>query len=460
MGILPTTYRFTFLRSILIGCCLLMGFLAVGQTTRILFVLDASGSMTGDWNGEQKMVTAKNILKEAIDSLSQAHENVEIGLRVFGHQSPREAYNCKDSRLEVKFGRNNAAEIKMALSRLTPQGHTPIAYSLYQALGDFPSDPGARNVIILITDGLETCEGDPCALAPLLQQNNITLRPFIIGLGMGQESANYFDCVGIYYDAANSREYQRVLDIIISQATHATTAQINLLGPGGIPNETNIPVSLYDAYTNEIEEAYIHAIPQFAHADTLYLTPVIPYDMVVHTTPPVTVDSQLLIPGKHNILAASVPQGTLTLKIDGYSRLPEGHAIIRKSGQLDIVDVQQLNTRNRLLADVYNIEILTLPRIVHKEIAIKANEELVINVPEAGQLQLNVAREGIASIYTLENGQMNRIFEYKNISGSVTLSLLPGQYWVVYRQYPFKRAELTKAKPFTIYSRSTTPITF
>ena len=119
--------------------------------------------------------------------------------------------NCKDTKLEVPFAKKNSANIKLALNRINPQGQTPITYALEQSLNDFPKDSNAYNSIILITDGIETCGGNPCDLAELFQQKKIALKPFIVGLGITDSLKKFFNCLGTYYDVADENEFGGVL---------------------------------------------------------------------------------------------------------------------------------------------------------------------------------------------------------------------------------------------------------
>ena len=134
--------------------------------TRILFLLDASGSMQEQWlrPNQSRWTVAKSILTKLVDSLRQKTK-LELGLRVYGHQSPQEQKNCKDTRLEVPFKAKNHSLIIDKLEEIRPRGVTPITYSLEQAAGDFPSGPGYRNIVILVTDGIESCGGDVCAMS-------------------------------------------------------------------------------------------------------------------------------------------------------------------------------------------------------------------------------------------------------------------------------------------------------
>ena len=111
----------------------------IKQKTRILFVFDASQSMLGSWDKEQKMKVATRLMSNLMDSLKSV-ENLEVALRVYGHQFSVAAgdRSCEDTKLEVPFSPNNYDKIKSKLSSLYPQGTTPIAYSLEQTKNDFP----------------------------------------------------------------------------------------------------------------------------------------------------------------------------------------------------------------------------------------------------------------------------------------------------------------------------------
>jgi Ca-activated chloride channel family protein len=126
--------------------------------TRILLIFDASGSMVARYEKEDRMTVAKRMFEKMVDSLS-TFDDVELALRVFGHQSDLSKRDCEDTKLEVPFALNNAEFIKKKVRTLSPRGYTPIAKSLLAAAEDFP-EPGkekVRNLIILITDGTEEC---------------------------------------------------------------------------------------------------------------------------------------------------------------------------------------------------------------------------------------------------------------------------------------------------------------
>lgn len=428
--------------------------------TRILFVLDGSGSMAGQWGGKSKFAIARELLFHSIDSLERNSENVEFGLRIFGHQSHKDLKDCEDSKLEVDFGSSNAGKIKDVLKNVSNRGHTPIAYSLFQAANDFPPSKTSRNIIILITDGIETCEGDPCAVTGILQKKRIFLRPFIIGLGMGEDGSQYFDCVGDYYDAGNTTTFRNALNIVISQAMNATTAQINLIDAYGNPTETDLEITLYDAFSGVPRYQFVHAIGYYNAIDTLYLNPAGKYNMVVHSIPPVERKNIELTPGKHNIIACDVPQGSLVLKIDGNLSFSDIPCLVRKAGDSEILHVMQMNTRSNLLIGQYDLELLTLPRQYISNVQIDQSKETEIVIPTTGSLNIITSRPGIASIYELNEGTVNMIYENENLVDKDRVKLQPGEYMIVYRQDIYKSAELTQTKLFNIVPKGVYNVSF
>ena len=216
--------------------------------TRILFVLDGSGSMYAKMGNDNRITVAKRLLTRLVDSL-QGQTDLELALRIYGHQSQKTERNCKDTKLEVPFGPRNHQSIKDKIRDLRPKGTTLIAYSLQEAAYDFPKSTGVRNIIILITDGLEECDGDPCAVSLALQKQGVVLRPFVIGLGLNSEFRTQFECVGRYFEAETENDFENVLNVVISQAINNTSAQINLMDSYGRPTETGVNMTFTDSKT-------------------------------------------------------------------------------------------------------------------------------------------------------------------------------------------------------------------
>src|SRR5690554_5339093 len=255
------------------------------ELTRILFILDASNSMNKKWGQESRFITAKRILSNSVDSL-RGIPNLEIALRVYGHQSPITAtyQDCSDTKLEVPFGTNNHQAILNKIKTIRAKGTTPIARSLEQAADDFP-DRKARNIIILITDGIEACDDEPCVIADKLRAKGITISPFVIGLGMDMSYLSHFDCYGNYKSAEDPLAFEAVLKNVVNKALVNTTVQININDIHKKPSETNVTMFLYKAGTNEVAYTYTNTLNHLDLPDTLILDPSIKYDLYVNTLP-------------------------------------------------------------------------------------------------------------------------------------------------------------------------------
>ncbi len=189
---------------LLVGIFLSFNILGINNKnprTRILLIFDASKSMSGKWQSGTKMDVAKKLLFEFLDSLRN-DTSIEMGLRLYGHQSKFPPQDCNDTKLEIPISKNSIYNIKKKLKSIEPSGTTPLARSLMESINDFGVvDDKSKNVIIIITDGIEECGGDPCAVSYELQKKGIFLKPFIVGIG--EDMKNKFDCVGEYFDASN-----------------------------------------------------------------------------------------------------------------------------------------------------------------------------------------------------------------------------------------------------------------
>ena len=174
-----------------------------------------------------------------------------------------------------------------------------------------------------------------------------------------------------YFDAADENTFKNVLGVVISQALDNTTAQINLLDIHGKPTETDVPVLLYNHTSRKIKENIIHTLNYKGLPDTLVLDPLIVYDMVVHTIPPVRVDSIAIHTGAHTHIGASTPQGELILKAS--PRIAKSIACIIKPQNQETILRSRLWDLQSYLSCTYDLEILTLPRIIQKGIHIKAS---------------------------------------------------------------------------------------
>lgn len=431
------------------------------QKTRILFVLDCSQSMYGLWGNEQKMIVAKRLLTKAVDSLRNVG-NLELALRLYGHQSPLAAgqRDCKDTKLEVAFAAKNHNQIIEKIKSIIPKGTTPIAYSLEKSANDFPPCTNCRNIIILITDGIEECDGDPCAISLALQRNGVVLKPFVIGMSLSVEVADAFKCVGNFYNTETSVAFQNALNVVISQAMNNTTVQVNLLDIHGNPSETDVNMTFYDSYSKQIRYNFIHTINHKGNPDTIPIDPLGTYKLVVHTIPQVTKDNITIVPGKHNIIGLDAPQGSILLKINGINEYPNLKAIVRKKGDMQTLAVHDIDFTQKYIVGEYDLEILTLPRTFVKTVPVSQSHTTKVEIPAPGMVTVYSNNKGYGSIYVEENNELKWVCNLNEYSTRETIVLQPGQYRAVYRSANSKQVIYSKEIPFVIKSGSSSIVKF
>ncbi|MCC9165749.1 vWA domain-containing protein [Pontibacter harenae] len=426
--------------------------------TRILFLLDASGSMLAKWEDSDRMQIAKKMLANLADSLN-GYDNLEIALRVYGHQFGRESNNCKDTKLEVPFAAKNAGAIKKKLQQIIPRGNTPITYSLQQTAGDFPVDPDARNVVMLITDGLDSCGGDPCETSLALQKKGIFLRPFIIGIGIAKEYENQLSCIGQYFDATNVETFEHVLSDIVNLALAPTTVSVALENMKGQATVSNVNMTFLNSLTGKAEYNFVHYLDAQGKPDQLNIDALVSYNLVINTTPPVIKKDVTFEPGKHNVIRVFAPQGELFLSHGSTSPYGQLATIVRLAGSDQTLCVQRFGERQKYLVGKYDLELLTLPRIVMKGVDIIDGQTSTIKYPAPGQLNVSSQLQGYGSLYLLhEDGAQEWIYNLPEQNSRVVLAMQPGKYRIVYRLKSALGSEFTDVQDFTISSSTTTTV--
>ena len=433
---------------------LMVSFSAVAQkkqepVNRILFIFDASQSMLGRWQSGRKIDIAKDLLSNMVDSLRNI-ENLEIGLRVYGHKSNFPPQDCEDTHLEVNFLKAKDAVdiIKKKLAVIKSRGTTPIARSLEEGAKDFPDDDG-RNIVILITDGKEECGMDPCAVSRLYQKQGIILKPFVIGVGLDNSSKESFDCVGRFFDASREEDFTNILNIVISHVIDNTTAQVNLLDENDEPTETNVNITFYNEFTGMAKYNFVHTMNAYGHPDTMVIDPVLSYKVVAHTIPPVSIENIILTPGKHTIIPLKTPQGKFEIKMNSQINY---QFIVRPAGVNTTLNIQSINEVEEYLIGKYDIELLTLPRQKFYNVEISPIEATVFSIPTPGLANIVLPSKGYGGLYKQNGDQLEQIYHFKGDKTDYKLTLLPGKYKVVFRSIGAQAYIYTIEKSFTIQS--------
>ncbi len=416
-----------------------------------MFVFDASKSMINNYQGQSRIDGAKQLFYRFIDSLSKL-ANYSFALRMYGHTVKYPPGDCKDSKLIVPFNaKNGVAIIKQKVSEAKPTGITPIEHSLTQSANDFP-DNKATNIIILITDGIEECGGDPCAARKKLMEKGIIFKPFIIGIGLTPEQIKTFECVGNYYDIEDKQTFSNITEIIKKQKLAKTTAQVNLLDTKQKPTETDVNMTFYDTERNTYLYNFIHTLNKNGNPDTLYIDDYPTYRVVAHTIPQTQSETVKLQVGKHTTIPINAPQGSMVIQRPNgvYNFNEKVKYIVRHAGQMQTLHVQAINTWEKYIVGNYDIEVLTLPRIYLSNVKIEQSKHREIVIPNAGMLQVKSIEAGDGCILLVkEDKKLERIANL-SAANQQTFYLQPGNYVIEWRSKSLKGSIYTIEKKFTM----------
>ncbi len=174
-----------------IFCCLQFTEPGISQKTgsaSVVFVLDCSGSMWQKISNETKISIAKRVLTELATKLPS---NTKTGLIAYGHNSKSD---CKDIETLLKLDAIHKDEFIAKLNKLDPKGKTPIAKSLEHALNEIQNESTNSN-IVLISDGLETCEGNACDLIANARKQGKKITVHVIGFGIEESNLAALECI-------------------------------------------------------------------------------------------------------------------------------------------------------------------------------------------------------------------------------------------------------------------------
>jgi Ca-activated chloride channel family protein len=415
--------------------------------------------MNSDWgNGQSRIEAAKEILIKCVDSLAGT-ANLEIALRVYGHQSPITStyQDCNDTKLEVPFAKNNSINVRNKIKTIVAKGTTPIARSLEASAGDFP-DMNSKNIIILITDGIEACDNDPCVIAKKLKDKEINVTPFVIGLGLDLSYLEKFKCIGSYSEAETKDAFKNALSTIVNKSIINTTAQININDIQKNPKETDVTMFLYEAGTNKLKYTFTHTINRYGNPDTLVIDPNLKYDLIVNTIPRIEKKNISLVKNTHNTISIDGPQGYIKIRTTNATKDYPILARIMIDGTSFTINTQQINKIDKYIVGKYDIEILTLPRI-YQTANVEQNSVTNVDILAPGQFAYKASTSVVAQLFILnDQGKWDWIYNLDSNLSWGDVYLQPGNYRLVYRQKNLKSTAYTFEKDFRIYSNKTTTI--
>ncbi len=427
------------------------------EKTRLLLIMDCSNSMWDHWQSNSKIKVTQQVLLSFLDSISRQHD-VDVALRVFGHLN-KEQFG---TRLEVPFGSDNIYQLQSKIKTLVPQGGCTAAAALTDALSDFPATGSSRNLILIITDGMDDCDAEICDVARQVQLSGVVVQTFVLSIG-GNLSA-HASCAGSVFPVVNEEEFSKTLYDIFRLSGHKAKVVLNMVDATGNLYETEHPVAFYDHRTGVIRHSTIYSVDQKLKPDTLLMDPLVTYDMAVFTHPPLRREAMQFSIDRPNNIDITVSEGTLKVQYVGQRPQWQQTAvdvIVRRAGSGERVAAQEVGETGQYLAGRYDVEVQTLPVTTLRGVEVRGNAATELSVPMPGMLVLSKPK-GITTgaIFRLRDGQVEFATDLNPSTAGERLLLQPGQYELVLHPQNTTKYDKVQTRRFVIESSQTTKIQF
>jgi len=205
-----------------VAAALSLGLAGTAQAAdeNVMVVFDGSNSMWGQIDGTAKIEIARGVMENLLGDWT---EDRKVGLMAYGH---RQRGDCNDIETLVAPGADTRAAILDRINAITPTGKTPLTDAIERAATEL-SYTDTPATVVLISDGLESCERDPCALADTLESRGVAFTAHVVGFGLGaDQDSGSLSCIaertgGQYIQAANADELGRALGAISSAVAAA-----------------------------------------------------------------------------------------------------------------------------------------------------------------------------------------------------------------------------------------------
>jgi len=182
--------------------------------------------MWGQIEGENKITIAKSVLKGLVVGLP---DGAEVGLIAYGH---RQKGDCKDIETIVEIGPVDKAALNERIEALNPKGKTPITDSVLKAFESVRATEDAVTVI-LVSDGIETCGGDPCRAVREAKEAGINFIMHVVGFDVGDVDVSQLECAaqaggGLYLSAKNASELTEALETAVDMPADLPTGKLSV----------------------------------------------------------------------------------------------------------------------------------------------------------------------------------------------------------------------------------------
>ncbi|MBN2061715.1 MAG: VWA domain-containing protein [Deltaproteobacteria bacterium] len=228
---------------------LLLSFITIPVTghaagkTNLMLIFDTSGSMWGQIDGKAKITIAKEAMDLIVNDLP---DDINIGLVAYGH---RRKGDCDDVEILIPLGPLDSETFLAKVNSLNPKGKTPMVRSIRKT-ADAIKHLEDETTILLVSDGEETCDPDPCGFVAGLERLGIKFVLHVVGFDVGGQTEAQLKCMareggGEYFPAKDADKLKNALDMVIKK-TVAKNLVIEAFA------ENNTPVS---AWVNVMDQS-------------------------------------------------------------------------------------------------------------------------------------------------------------------------------------------------------------
>lgn len=430
----------------------------VPDRTRVLLILDCSNSMWDRWQSNAKIKVVQQVLLHFMDSVAN-QSDVEVALRVFGHLN-KDQFGTK---LEVPFGPDNNAKIQSKIKTLVPQGGCTVATALTDALHDFPRTGTSRNIILIITDGMDDCDAAICNVARQVQLSGVVVQTFILGIGDAGNFGHSMDCAGRFSHVPDEEQMDEKLYEVFRLSDQMAQVVLEVRDSQDQLQETEIPVAFYDGQTHVVKHATIYSMGAQGVADTLELDPLVSYDITLFTRPVITLKNRQFVAGEVNKIGVKADMGSLRVRRSEKRvswTLPNYQVLVRKAGSSEILATQMLGDELQYREGSYDLEVLSMPHLRLEGVEVQAQSKTDLEIPMPGILLLakpKVVSSG--SIFAMEEGRLHWVCDLNPNAISERIVLLPGEYMLVIHPEGAADYQKVQNKRFSIESAQQTSVT-
>lgn len=436
----------------------------VAEKTRVLIILDCSHSMWDRWQSDAKIKVTQQVLLKFMDSVAN-QQGIEVALRVFGHLNK----NSYGTRLEVPFEKGNNYKIQSKIKTLVPNGACTAATALSSSLNDFPplsgdskEDVQPRNIILIITDGMDDCDGNICDVARQVQMSGVIVQTFILGIGNKQDFQHSLDCAGKFTYVPNEEQYTETLYNIFRMSEEEARVVVSVNDETDHLLEATLPLAFYDSQTGVVKYTTIYSIDSRYTPDTLTVDPLVTYDITLFTTPPTVLKRRQFKPGRVNRLNIGVEQGSLRLRTDGQRtnyQVPQYPVLVYRHGSNALTGRQLMGESRDYLTGNYDIKVLSFPTLRLENVAIVASSATDLTIPTPGVA--NISKPKVISsgaVFELKDGVLAFVCDLDPNKVNERILLMPGEYQLVVKPQSSIDYKDVRTMRFQIGSGKTTNI--